>query len=242
MTETPRKPSTRFLLRPCLAEDLSVMENFAEASAHGLTTLPCDRAALADRIERSLQSFSTEDVSGEEIYLFVVEDCATGEVVGTSGIAARAGFSDRFYSYRNEFVVHRSQAGLASDVGGLHRLDHRRVADVATALTRLHGPQHVPEGAGRHHGVEVAVFEEGERTIADEHDLASRVVHLGVDRLVHQGARHVAGEGVARLVVVVVRVDEAISELGHESPVSIEPTVPSDASARSAAGRCRMVR
>ena len=121
MTETPRMPPTRFLLRPCLAEDLSVMENFAEASAHGLTTLPCDRAALADRIERSLQSFSTEDVSGEEIYLFVVEDCATGEVVGTSGIAARAGFSDRFYSYRNEFVVHRSQAlGASNRIHTLH--------------------------------------------------------------------------------------------------------------------------
>jgi arginine N-succinyltransferase len=121
MTGTPQVPSTRFLLRPCAVEDLPAMERFAEASAHGLTTLPSNRAALAARIERSLQAFATDDASGEEIYLFVVEDCASGEVVGTSGVAAQAGFSDRFYSYRNEFVVHRSQAlGASNRIHTLH--------------------------------------------------------------------------------------------------------------------------
>lgn len=100
----------RYVLRRCTSGDLPALLAFAAASPPGLTTLPNDRDALARRLERSLQSFQTEDVSGEEIYLFALEDVQAGRVVGTSGIAARAGFSDRFYSYRNEFVVQRSEA------------------------------------------------------------------------------------------------------------------------------------
>lgn len=107
--------SARYVLRPCEVADLPFLERFAHASAHGITTLPPDRAALAERVERSLQSFATDDASGEEIYLFVLEDRQCNQIVGTSGIAARAGFSDRFYSYRNEYVVHRSKALRASN-------------------------------------------------------------------------------------------------------------------------------
>lgn len=101
----------RYVLRPSGLQDLDALETFAEASAHGVTTLPHDRDALALRLERSLEAFSSEDTSGEETYLFVLEDNERGQVVGVSGIAARAGFSERFYTYRSEFLVHRS-AGL----------------------------------------------------------------------------------------------------------------------------------
>ncbi|MBK8067883.1 MAG: arginine N-succinyltransferase [Rhodanobacteraceae bacterium] len=101
---------TRFLLRPCTAEDLPALERFAAASPVGITTLPHDRAFLTDRLQRSLHSFATDDASGEEIYLFALEDLSRGNVVGISGIAARAGFADPFYSFRNEFVVHASRA------------------------------------------------------------------------------------------------------------------------------------
>jgi arginine N-succinyltransferase len=101
--------SGQFLLRPCEQEDLPALERFAAASPVGITTLPNNRAALADRLHRSMHAFATDDASGEEIYLFALEDRHTGNVIGISGIAARAGFSDRFYSFRNEFVVHRSE-------------------------------------------------------------------------------------------------------------------------------------
>ena len=78
--------------------------------------LPADRTILLDKLERSAQAFaSLDDSSGEEIYLFVVEDLVAGRVVGTSGIAASAGFADRFYSYRNEMIVHASPALQASN-------------------------------------------------------------------------------------------------------------------------------
>lgn len=113
--------SARFLLRPCCADDLPALEHFAAASPVGITTLPHDRAFLTDRLQRSLHSFATEDVSGEEIYLFAVEDLANGAVIGISGIAARAGFSDRFYSFRNEYVVHSSKPlGVTTRIHTLH--------------------------------------------------------------------------------------------------------------------------
>jgi arginine N-succinyltransferase len=100
-------------------DDLDAFERIAAASATGITTLPADRAVLRDKLERSAQAFaSPDDSSGEEIYLFVVEDLgAEGarRVVGTSGIAASAGFADRFYSYRNEMIVHASPVLAASN-------------------------------------------------------------------------------------------------------------------------------
>ena len=114
-------PAARFLLRPCTADDLPALERFAAASPVGITTLPYDRAFLTDRLQRSLHSFATEDASGEEIYLFALEEVASGAVIGISGIAARAGFSDRFYSFRNEFVVHSSKPlGVTTRIHTLH--------------------------------------------------------------------------------------------------------------------------
>jgi arginine N-succinyltransferase len=105
----PEDLAENLVLRAATADDLPALERFAAASAIGITTLPADRARLADRLARSAQAFASgDDSSGEEIYLFVLEHA--GRVVGTSGIAASAGFHDRFYSYRNEMVVHASAA------------------------------------------------------------------------------------------------------------------------------------
>jgi len=120
MTLSPVPPA-RFLLRPCHADDLPALERFAAASPVGITTLPFDRTFLSDRLQRSMHAFATEDASGEEIYLFALEDLDAGGVIGISGIAARAGFSDRFYSYRNEFVVHSSRVlGVSTRIHTLH--------------------------------------------------------------------------------------------------------------------------
>jgi arginine N-succinyltransferase len=113
----------QLLFRAATLADLDAFERIAAASATGITTLPADRAVLRDKLERSAQAFaSADDSSGEEIYLFVVADMARGgEVVGTSGIAASAGFADRFYSYRNEMVVHHSAVlGTSNRVHTLH--------------------------------------------------------------------------------------------------------------------------
>lgn len=108
------------LLRPVAAADLPDLQRMAAASADGISSLPNNEAKLRARIDASLQAFaSPDDASGEETYLFVLEDA--GRIVGCSGIAASAGFFDRFYSYRNEFVVHASAAlGVSQRMHTLH--------------------------------------------------------------------------------------------------------------------------
>lgn len=107
---------SRYLMRPAVPADLEALERFAAASAHGITTLPTDRAALLDRLTRSTHAFtSADDASGEEIYLFVLEDLQARRVVGTAGITAAAGEGGQFYCYRNEYIVHVSAALAASN-------------------------------------------------------------------------------------------------------------------------------
>ena len=110
------------ILRPARLSDLPGVEAIAVASAVGITSLPPDRDKLYEKICASTQSFAAEvDVNGEEIYFFVLEDAASGEIVGTSGIVASAGFHDRFYSYRNEIIVHASQElKVSNKIHALH--------------------------------------------------------------------------------------------------------------------------
>lgn len=106
----------RYLLRPATPADIDTLERFAVASAHGITTLPADRLALVERLTRSAEAFgNADDASGEEIYLFALEDRQLGRVVGTSGITAAAGNGGPFYCYRNEYIVHASPALATSN-------------------------------------------------------------------------------------------------------------------------------
>jgi len=105
----------RFVLRAATPKDLDAYERMAHASAVGITTLPANRSALAERLEQSAQAFASgDDASGEEVYVFVLEDLEADRLVGTSAITASAGFADRFFSYRNEMLVHASTALEAS--------------------------------------------------------------------------------------------------------------------------------
>lgn len=113
----------RYLFRAVQREDLAGLLRLAQASAIGISSLPPDREALRQKIEHSLKSMaSADDASGEESYLFVLEDRARGsELIGTSGIVASAGFHDRFFSYRSEYIVQVSKAlGVRNRIHTLH--------------------------------------------------------------------------------------------------------------------------
>lgn len=137
--------SGRYLLRPAALADLPGLERLAQASAIGISSLVPDRALLRDKLERSLKSFAADDdVSGEEHYLFVLEDRAQGgALVGTSGIAASAGFHDRFYSYRNEYVVQ-----VSPELEARNRIHTLHLCHDLTGVTLLTGFHIDPAHAG----------------------------------------------------------------------------------------------
>lgn len=89
-----------FLYRPIAAADLDGLVALTRGIVGGLTSLPPDGDYLRERIDESLRAFSPlVRRPGPEQYLFVLEDLATRRIVGTSGIIARVGGFEPFYSY-----------------------------------------------------------------------------------------------------------------------------------------------
>jgi arginine N-succinyltransferase len=96
--------------RLCTLDDLPEIERLAAASPVGVTALPAERERLEAIIEASIASQAEEvTFSGEERYFFVLEDMHRGRLVGCSSIIAAAGFSQPFYTFRNEMFVHASR-------------------------------------------------------------------------------------------------------------------------------------
>ena len=78
------------ILRPIASSDLDPLLDLA-----GLLdsiNLPKDRGQLEARIEASLRSFGGElEDRRQGLYVFVLDDTATGRVIGTSSIIAKIG-------------------------------------------------------------------------------------------------------------------------------------------------------
>lgn len=111
------------LIRPVAPRDLEALYQIAQESGPGFTSLMPDREALARKIDHSVASFGRTVVCpGDEHYLFVLEDCQTGDILGTTGIEAAAGLQRP--------LVHLHRQAL-NDSPGL-----RRVGRPSEVLTR----------------------------------------------------------------------------------------------------------
>ncbi|WP_152221883.1 arginine/ornithine succinyltransferase subunit alpha [Pseudomonas sp. SCB32] len=98
------------VMRPAQVADLQQVQRLAADSPVGVTSLPDDAERLREKILASEASFAAEvSFNGEESYFFVLEDSVSGRLVGCSAIVASAGFSEPFYSFRNETFVHASR-------------------------------------------------------------------------------------------------------------------------------------
>lgn len=97
------------IVRPIAANDLESLFALASKTGVGMTTLPADREQLKKRIDASLATFAGTADKAEEIFVFVLEDVLTKQIVGTCAIAAAVGLRQPWYSYRVGMVVHASQ-------------------------------------------------------------------------------------------------------------------------------------
>ncbi len=97
------------VFRPLCEADLEGLVQLARSTGGGLTTLPADQEFLESRIQDSMNAFNPRvRKPGGEYYLFGIEDLKTGQIVGTSGIGARVGGFEPWYSYQivQERFVH----------------------------------------------------------------------------------------------------------------------------------------
>ncbi|MGI5308476.1 arginine N-succinyltransferase [Rheinheimera sp. WS51] len=121
------------VVRPIRADDYPALYDIAVESGHGFTSLPVNEELLMRKISRSEQSFTKEvQQPGDEGYLFVLEDTATGEVCGTSGLEAAVGLDDAFYHYHLGKVVHSSRS-----LGVYKTVDILTLCNDYTAVTEL---------------------------------------------------------------------------------------------------------
>ena len=110
------------VIRPVSLRDLDALLELTRSTGHGLTTLPADPQFLRKRIVKSQRSFEgMGDAPAGEAFLLVLEDTATGKVIGTSGMVSKVGGYEPFYAFRIETTVHESkQLGVRKEIPVLH--------------------------------------------------------------------------------------------------------------------------
>ncbi|GGP17587.1 arginine N-succinyltransferase subunit beta [Silvimonas iriomotensis] len=97
------------VVRSVQPHDLDALFHLAGQTGEGMTSFKPDRPALTARIERVRRTISGEAPLADQGYLFVMEDTASGRVVGVCGLEVAVGMTQPFYNYRVGTVVHASR-------------------------------------------------------------------------------------------------------------------------------------
>lgn len=122
-----------FIIRPANLDDVQPIYEMAKRTGGGFTNLPPDRKALAAKLERSAAGFArADDVVNDDLYVFVLQNTATGEVRGTCQIFGCVGQKWPFYSYRIGALTQHSV-----------ELDRTFRADILNLSTDLEGASEV---------------------------------------------------------------------------------------------------
>ena len=97
------------IIRAAQTDDVQHLYEMAKRTGGGFTNLPPDRKALSSKLERAAAAFArTEDLIDDDLFVFVMENTATGEVRGTCQIFSRVGQKWPFYSYRLGMLTQHS--------------------------------------------------------------------------------------------------------------------------------------
>lgn len=142
-----------FRIRAAKAGDLQHLYEMAKRTGGGFTNLPPDRSALSAKLERSSEAFARrEDVLADDLFCFVLENTASGEVRGTCQVFSCVGQTWPFYSYRiGALTQHSAELGRtfradilnlstdlegASEVGGLFLHPGERAGGLGMLIAR----------------------------------------------------------------------------------------------------------
>lgn len=140
-----------YVLRPCQTNDLSALLALSELTGAGMTSMPCDTEHWAQKIAVSQQSFS-ESPPASGTYFMVLENTATGEIVGTTAVYTGLALSHPFYAFqvsqqershdalsicRSSQVLERvSEYRGATEIGSLFLAPHHRLPGLGQLLSR----------------------------------------------------------------------------------------------------------
>ncbi|MDB5747682.1 MAG: arginine N-succinyltransferase, partial [Massilia sp.] len=140
-----------YVARPVEQRDIGALETLAAVMTPGVHTLPRTRDTIAAFVERSIASFAAQvDIPSEESYLFVLEDTATGDVVGTAAVHASAGSNGTYFAFRNDVIQQVSR-----DLNICHSVHALTLCSELTACSQLAG-FHLRDR--EHAGIEAALL------------------------------------------------------------------------------------
>jgi arginine N-succinyltransferase len=99
-----------FRVRPARESDFQAIYEMAKLTGGGFTNLPPDRGALVAKLARSADAFARDADSPEgDLFMFVLENTATGQIRGTCQVFSRVGMQQPFYSYRISTLTQTSR-------------------------------------------------------------------------------------------------------------------------------------
>lgn len=103
-----------FIVRPVKTTDLDKVMKLISVMHSGIISLPKNRNKIAQKIEKSIDSFSKEvSFPKDEIYLFVLENTESKQIGGISGIYAKTGTGSPTYFYKlKEEISHSDRIEL----------------------------------------------------------------------------------------------------------------------------------
>ncbi len=89
------------LIRTANEGDLASLLKLSAMLPPGMTSMPFDKSTWESKLELVGESLaSSERGQTESVYLLVLEDPESGEIVGTAGIVAGVGLTRPFYNYK----------------------------------------------------------------------------------------------------------------------------------------------
>jgi arginine N-succinyltransferase len=149
--------------------DLQAIYEMAKTTGGGFTNLPADRGKLQSKLASAAAAFARDDdVPGEDMFMFLLEDTETRKALGTCQIFSKIGSAWPHYSFRIGTFTHYSSELRRSiqvemltlvtdhngctEVGGLFLRPDARSAGSGALLARsryLFIRAHRPRFAGR---------------------------------------------------------------------------------------------
>lgn len=97
------------IVRPAKLSDLNSFIGLARLAGPGFTSLAVSDSELEARLQKSVKSFALNtDKLGDQIYLLMLEDSETGEIVGISAVKSLVGHEKPFFSFKLLNIVQSS--------------------------------------------------------------------------------------------------------------------------------------
>lgn len=89
------------IIRAAKSSDIDDLMKLSTETGAGMTTMPVDEKIWHEKLQLTEKSFSSElDDSRESVFVLVLENPQTNELIGTSAVIASVGSQMPFYSYK----------------------------------------------------------------------------------------------------------------------------------------------